>query len=303
MSVNRQVHLMGTIIKISLANALPNDDQLAEQAVEKLRQYEQIFSANDDRADLMRVNQQAGIAPVIVKPELFNLIKLGQQASLNPDGYLNIAIGPLVKLWHIGFNDAHVPTDDQIQKVLPLTDPHQIVLNEAEQSVFLKHSGMEIDLGAVAKGYSADLLKNFLTRAGVTSGVLNLGGNVVVIGGNRLHADGQWHVGLQDPKQALGHYVKIIPLRDQSIVTSGIYERNLTSKGHFYHHIFNPHTGYPIETNLASLSIISPRSVDGEIWTSQLFGKSWEQIVMTVHGLPQMRAIGIFQNGEVRTCE
>lgn len=303
MSVERSIHLMGTIIKLSLQGPLPNGEQLADQALKKLRHYEWVFSANDDQSELMQINHAAGKQAVQVSPELFELIKIGKQYSMDPTGYLNIAIGPLVKLWHIGFDDAHVPTDEQIQAVLPLTDPAGIELDEDHHLVKLTHEGMEIDLGALAKGYSADLLKEFLVRHGVTSAVLNLGGNVVVIGGNYAHRDKAWHVGLQDPKQAIGHYVKVLSLRDQSIVTSGVYERNLQKQWHFYHHIFDPETGYPIETEMASLSIISPRSVDGEIWTSMLFGQSWGHISQIIHSLPKIQAVGIYQDGRVVTCE
>lgn len=303
MGVQRQVHLMGTIITLDLQTALPNIEQLADEAVRRLQKYEQIFSANDDHSDLMQVNQLAGQQPVKVKPELFKLIQVGKEYSLYPGGYLNIAIGPLVKLWHIGFDDAHVPDRQAIQKRLQLTDPRLIKLDEHDQTVMLEKAGMEIDLGALAKGYSADLIKAFLVHSGVTPAVINLGGNVVVIGGNSQHADGVWHVGLQDPQQALGNYVRVLNLNDQSIVTSGIYERNLTNNGHFYHHIFDPATGYPIETDMASLSIISPKSVDGEIWTSMLFGQPWSQIQKVVATLPDIQAIAIQKNGEILDCE
>ncbi|WP_295731021.1 FAD:protein FMN transferase [uncultured Limosilactobacillus sp.] len=303
MGTKRTIHLMGTIITLDLQTALPNVEQLADEAIDRLKRYEQIFSANDADADLMQVNRLAGQKPVKVKPELFKLIQLGKAFSLSPDGYLNIAIGPLVKLWHIGFSDARVPDDKSIQARLALTDPRLIQLNERDQTVMLAKAGMEIDLGALAKGYSADLIKDFLVRSGVTSAVINLGGNVVVIGGNQQRADGMWHVGLQDPHQPLGNYVRVLNLKNQSIVTSGIYERNLTSHGHFYHHIFNPATGYPIQTVMASLSIISPRSVDGEIWTSMLFGQSWSRIQKVVSALPDVQAVAIQRDGKILSCE
>ena len=201
MAIERTIHLMGTIIKINIQTALPNDEQVADEAVRRLRHYEKVFSANDDSSDLMQINLQAGKRAVTVPKELFDLIKIGKKYSMNSKGYLNIAIGPLVKLWHIGFQDAHVPSDDKIQKALLLTDPEKIILNEEYRSVMLAEPGMEIDLGALAKGYSADLIKDYLVHSRVQSSVLNLGGNVVVIGGNKLHRDGCWHVGLQDPQQ------------------------------------------------------------------------------------------------------
>lgn len=302
-ALNDQFTLMGTIIKLQLQTPVPNAEQIADESVRRLQKYEQIFSANDDSSALMKVNQQAGKSAVKVPAELFNLIKIGKQYSLYPGGFLNIVIGPLVKLWHIGFADAHVPDTMAIQERLALTDPRLIKLDEQQQTVMLARPGMEIDLGALAKGYSADLIKEFLVHAGVTSAVINLGGNVVVIGGNQQRSDGMWHVGLQDPQQALGNYVDVLKLNNQSIVTSGIYERNLTSHGHFYHHIFNPKTGYPIQTDMASLSIISPKSVDGEIWTSMLFGQDWSYIQQVIKTLENVQAIVINRDGQMLTCE
>lgn len=302
MSEERSVHLMGTIIKLRLEGPSTVTGPAADQAIKSLRHYEHVFSANDDWSTLMQLNCQAGIRPVQVPTELFNLIQLGKKYSLYPGSYLNIAIGPLVKLWHIGFKDARVPDKSQINAALKLTDPQQIILNEDRHSVFLRQKGMEIDLGALAKGYSADLIADQLRSQGVTSGIINLGGNVVVMGRSPAHADGNWRVGLQDPQRPLGNYIRILKMQNQSIVTSGIYERNLKAKGHFYHHIFDPQTGYPVQTNLASLSILSPRSVDGEIWTSALFGQDWPTIQRTIAGLPDIHAIAIDRNDQLKTC-
>lgn len=302
MSVERSVHLMGTIIKLRLEGPSSLAAPAADQAIKSLRRYEQVLSANDDHSILMRLNHQAGIRSIHVPPELFNLIQLGKKYSLYPGSYLNIAIGPLVKLWHIGFKDAHVPDEGQINAAFKLTDPQQIILDEDHHSVYLQQKGMEIDLGALAKGYSADLIADQLRAQGITSGIINLGGNVVVMGRSPAHSDGYWRVGLQDPQQSLGHYIRILKMQDQSIVTSGIYERNLKADGHFYHHIFDPQTGYPVNTDLVSLSILSPRSVDGEIWTSALFGQDWPTIQQTVAGLPDIHVIAIDRHDQLKSC-
>lgn len=301
MIANRRVHLMGTVIDVQIDHG--QAEELADQVVERLKLYEHRFSANDDRAELMQVNHQAGVAPVKVAPELFALIKIGKEYSLNPLGNLNIALGPLVKLWHIGFADAHQPSAEQIQARLALCDPRQIELDEEHQTVFLTQAGMEIDLGALAKGYIADLLVDFLKARGVESALLNLGGNVVVIGGKRANADGTWHVGLQDPAAPLGNYRQVLNLRDQSIVTSGVYQRKLQANGKVFHHIFDKHTGYPTPAEITSLSIISQKSVDGEIWTTMLFGKSKEEIGRVVADLPGITAIVIDQEDRLTTFE
>lgn len=297
MIATRRVHLMGTVIDVQIDHQ--NAEKLADEVVQRLKLYEHRFSANDDSAELMQVNHRAGKQAVKVAPELFDLIQIGKDYSLMPVGNLNIAIGPLVKLWHIGFDDAHKPSDDEIKARLALTDPHQIELDPSQQTVFLKQVGMEIDLGSLAKGYIADLLTDYLRQKGVQSALLNLGGNVVVIGGKRSNSDGYWHVGLQDPAQSLGNYRRILNLRDQSIVTSGIYQRNLKANHHFYHHIFDKHTGYPTPAEITSLSIISNRSADGEIWTTMLFGKPQAEIQRVVEELPGIKAIVIDNLGQL----
>ena len=115
----------------------------------------------------MEVNQKAGIEPVEVHPDLFSLIALGTRHSQAQGSHLNIAIGPLVQTWRIGFSDARKPDQGEIEQALTVIDSHQICLDPDQQTVFLKRKGMKIDLGALAKGFSADLLANYLRSQGI----------------------------------------------------------------------------------------------------------------------------------------
>ncbi|MBM9833137.1 FAD:protein FMN transferase, partial [Enterococcus faecalis] len=128
-----------------------------EEAAKRAAAFEQRFSANDPTSELMQINQQAGQGAIAATQELFELIALGKAHSVPKDSYLNIAIGPLVQEWRIGFQDAHLPTPEKIAELLPKTDPAKIILDETLQTVGLA-AGMKLDLGAVAKGYFADLL-------------------------------------------------------------------------------------------------------------------------------------------------
>lgn len=146
---SRSERLMGTTITVSIFH--PQAEQILAQCFEQLRLYEHRFSANDATSELMEVNHQAGIAPVSVHPDLFELIALGTQHSQATNSHLNIAIGPLVQTWRIGFSDAKRPSQEEIDQALSKIDPKQIQLNTKNQSVFLKRLGMKIDLGALAK--------------------------------------------------------------------------------------------------------------------------------------------------------
>ncbi|MGT2667552.1 FAD:protein FMN transferase [Streptococcus rifensis] len=292
-----QVRLMGTVIDVMIFHQRPQPI-LAE--VERLLYlYERRFSANRPDSELMVVNDCAGQRAVTVHPDLYELIKLGKDHSCAPGSNLNIAIGPLIQLWRIGFQDAKKPSHEEISQVLKLIDPNQIQLDDGKQSVYLLKKDMKIDLGALAKGYIADKLLAYLKEVGVSAALINLGGNVLTMGKAPHQEDGYWRIGIQNPEKARGTNSLIIPIRDQSVVTSGIYERTLTIDGETYHHIFSSETGYPVQSDLSSLTIISKRSVDCEIWTTRLFGKSLPAIMGEVALQPNIEAIAIMQDGSI----
>ncbi len=285
---NRQVHLMGTTIDTSIYAS--NPQPILDQVEELLHLYNHRFSANDDRSELMVINQAAGQEAVVVHPQLFELIALGKKHSLAPASHLNIAIGPLIQIWRIGFSDARVPIQEEIEAQLNLIDPQQIILDPTKSSVFLTKSGMKIDLGALAKGYIADRIVDFLKDQGVPAGLINLGGNVLTFGPAYHNPDQNWRIGIQNPQLPRGNHLAILKIRDQSVVTSGIYERTFSYGGKTYHHIFDSQTGYPVESQTASLTIISKQSVDGEIWTTRLFGKPSQAIMTEVSQEPGIEA-------------
>lgn len=298
---NCEVNMMGTKIQLTVEHQ--QADIILEQVISNLKKYEKRFSAHDPQSELMQVNQNAGIAPVKVNPNLYQLIKIGKEHSCAPDSSLNITIGPLMKAWHIGFDDAVVPASQKIQSLLKKTQPTDIILDDDAETVFLKYTNMFIDLGALAKGFIADLVINSFTKMNVTSGLINLGGNVMTYGNSPAHDDGFWRIGIEHPFLSRGNYIAVLKAFNQSVVTSGIYERKLTINNKTYHHILNRHTGYPIETNVVSLTIVSKQSVDGEIWTGRLFGKSPVEVMHTLNQLDGISGIVITNNGELHYSE
>ncbi|MDT6981318.1 FAD:protein FMN transferase [Levilactobacillus zymae] len=291
------VHLMGTVITLTITHRQPQP--VLTEAVRRLKVYEHRFSANDETSELMAIAHQAGQRPVAVDPELFDLIRIGRDHSANTAEHLNIAIGPLVQTWRIGFNDARKPSDAEIQAALRLTDPAAITLDPRHLTVYLQRPGMTLDLGAIAKGYVADLLHDYFTTVGVTAGLINLGGNVVVFGPQRQHADQQWRIGIQDPGKPRGQNRLVIRVRDKSVVTSGIYERQLHAAGHTYHHVLDPVTGYPMPTEMASVTIISAQSITGELWTTRLFGQPVEAAMAQLRQTSGIDGIIITQTGQL----
>ncbi|MCH4057098.1 MAG: FAD:protein FMN transferase [Lactobacillaceae bacterium] len=299
MLTTRKVYLMGTVITVSLIH--PQATFLLTEVERRLRIYEHRFSANDPTSELRVLTTNAGRQWTAVNSELFELIALGKAYSLLPNNNLNIALGPLVQQWRIGFSDAHVPDEMTIKNALTLTDPHKIELDQQHQMVYLAVAGMTLDLGSLAKGYIADLLADYLRQQGVSQALINLGGNVVTIGTNSEQQP--WQIGLRDPQGDQQQFIGTVALSNQSLVTSGIYERQLQINGQHYHHIFDKQTGYPISSELASISIRSAQSVTGELWTTMLFGKSTTEILRIIATIPDLECCLINRNGQVYQSE
>lgn len=292
-SASHSLRLMGASIHLTIFHE--DAQNLLLQSEQLLHLYKNRFSANDADSELMEINLQAGKKAVQVHPELFELIELGKKHSIAANSHLNIAIGPLVQTWRIGFSDAKLPSEEEIQRLLKITDPEEIVLNDSNREVYLSKEGMRIDLGALAKGYIADKLKEFLVEQGVQSGIIDLGGNILTIGENpTFHRP--WRIGIQNPVLKRGEHVAVIEVSDASVVTSGIYERQLVVDGKTYHHIFDRTTGYPMETELASITIVAEKSVDCEIWTTRLFGKNPYDIIEEIEQQPGLEAFVITKN-------
>ena len=292
-SASHSLRLMGASITLTIFHE--NAQQLLLQSEQLLHLYKNRFSANDADSELMEINLQAGKKAVQVHPELFELIALGKKHSIAANSHLNIAIGPLVQTWRIGFSDAKLPSEEEIQRLLKITNPEEIVLNDSNREVYLSKEGMRIDLGALAKGYIADKLKEFLVEQGVQSGIIDLGGNILTIGENpTFHRP--WRIGIQNPALDRGEHVAVIEVSDASVVTSGIYERQLVVDGKTYHHIFDRTTGYPMETEVASITIVAEKSVDCEIWTTRLFGQNPYDIIEEIEQQPGLEAFVITKN-------
>lgn len=295
-TAEKTIYLMGTVIRLYLKSE--RAESLLDEASEMLSAFEQVFSANSDHSPLAKLKDKAYKRPEKVTSDLFELIKIGKEHSQVEESLLNIAIGPLTKLWHIGFEDACIPHQEEIEAVLDLIKPEYIVLDEANETVFFKKEGMTIDLGAIAKGYFCDKIMAFFKENGAVSAMVDLGGNVLVYG-DSPKGNTDWEVGIQNPFLPRGNWVASVKIRNQSVVTSGIYERIFKIDGQTYHHIFDSQTGYPIKTDIASLTIIADKSLDCDLYTTQLFGLDISRLLKKVNAIDGMAAILITTDGRM----
>lgn len=243
---------------------------LLKKSMDLIDHYEDQLTVNRDQSEIMSINHGAGKTPKLVSSTTYGLVKIAVKYSREDFGF-NALIGPLVKLWRIGFKDAHVPSDAEIKERMALIDPYKILLDDQNRTVFLEESGMELDLGGIAKGYIADRIKELWEKEGVLAGIIDLGGNLLFVGRSPRRSDGQWVIGVQDPQLRRGENLETVREPACSAVTSGIYERFLVNNGRRYHHLLDPRTGYPLETDLSSVTVFTDQSVLGEIEAKRLF--------------------------------
>jgi thiamine biosynthesis lipoprotein len=281
-----QHHALGTQIDLTVFREA--DARIFDATFDLIDTFEDLLTVNRDRSEVMDINDAAGNHAVSVSPTVYALVKRAVQASQKHRGF-DVTIGPLVQLWHIGFKDAHLPQDVEIKARMQLMAADDIILNDVARSVFLPRAGMQLDLGGIGKGYIADRVRDYWLQNDVMSGIINLGGNLMFVGPSQ-HDDTLWRVGIQVPFARRNDALGIASITGGSVGTSGIYERFLTVDGKQYHHIIDPVTGYPVQTNLASVSVLSKESIDGEIWSSWGFYNGVEK-TLALH--PENHDVGL----------
>lgn len=240
--------------------------ELLEAAEERCHEFEELFSRTLPDSDVGRINAANG-ERVEVDPRTADLIEKALTYCAASDGLFDITIGAVSSLWD--FHEGVVPKPDQIADALPHVGYECVRVSGT--TVQLDDPAARIDLGGIAKGYVSDVILDELAARGVQSAYVNLGGNVKVLGSK---PDGSpWRVGIRDPRLDAdeGQSVARVKLEDGSVVTSGLYERQFELDGRRYWHILDPRTGYPVQSDIASATIVSERSIDGDGYTKPLF--------------------------------
>lgn len=282
---------MGTICSIRVYDGYNRN--AVNQVFSRLNEITVTMSANDEGTVLDRLNRAAGIAAIQLPDDLFYVISSAIHYAELSNSAFNPAIGPLVKLWNIGMDDERIPLLSEIDEVLPFMDYHDIQIDGIARTAFLAKKGMALDLGAIVKGYAADQASSILKSGGVKAAIIDLGGNILVMG---KKPDGKaWNVGVQNPYDSRGSYIGIIAAEpDTSIVTSGIYERYfLGDDGEHYHHILDGKTGYPIQNGLVSTTIVCASSIDADALSTTLFTMGLEDGMALAESLEGVEAIFI----------
>lgn len=246
-----------TLYDISQQHLLDNCFILAEK-------YENLFSKTVETSDIYRINHSNGNATVVDKETIYLLEKALSFADMTA-GAVDPTILPLSDLWNFGENDT-VPSASDIKASLANVGYKTVTIDTETSAVTLKNPNAGIDLGFIAKGYIADKMKDYLVSEGVTNALINLGGNILTIGSK---PDGSPYIlGIKEPFNEGPSMIPNVAIKDQSLVTSGVYERYFYENDVLYHHILDTSTGYPINNDLWGVTILSDSSMEGDAYST-----------------------------------
>ncbi|MCL2271661.1 MAG: FAD:protein FMN transferase [Treponema sp.] len=295
----RSEFAMGTVCTVTLFDKA--DSNTYNKIFNRIREMENLMSVNIETSDISRINAAAGISPVNVHEDVFKVIESAIHYAQISDGAFDPSVGPLVSLWGITGDNPRLPSRKEIEEALLLINWQDIEMNAQEKSVFLKNNGMALDLGGIAKGYAADEATLIIKNAGVKGAIIDLGGNIILHGEKKDRSP--WRVGVQKPNTNRGEYIGILNIsnrRNQSVVTSGVYERYFEKDGKKYHHLFDPSCGYPAENGLVSVTVITPVSMDADALSTAVFVSGYEKGRTLAESLPETEAVFVFDDSTVR---
>lgn len=287
---------LNTVVSITLYDR-KEDDPLFDEAMSLIGEYDSLLSKTAEGSDIYRINH-AGGSPVEVDERTAELLSIALSYASLSDGLVDPTIGTLSDLWNFGdTNEGIVPHREDIEEALSHIDYTKVKLSG--NTVTLLDPDARLDLGFIAKGYIADKLKAYLTENGVTNGIINLGGNVLTIGTKPDGSD--YHIGVQKPFAETGTALTTLTVSDRSLVSSGNYERYFEKDGILYHHILSTKDGYPVNSGLNGVTIISKNSVDGDALSTLCFILGYEKGRKLIDSLPDTEAVFINDAGELIT--
>lgn len=232
--------------------------KILDGAFEEIDKYENLMSKTIEGSDVYKINHAQG-QPVEVSKDTLKVIKMGIEMGDLSGGMFDITIGKVSSLWNFNGDDPKVPEQSDLNDALTTVGYKNIVIDGS--SVSLKNPRAELDLGGVAKGYIADRVCDYLEKQGVEKAVINLGGNVAVLG--EKDKDTPWNIAIERPYSDRTEMMGYVSVKDATVVTSGIYERKFEQDGVLYHHVLDPHTGYPVDSDLEAVTIRAARGNSG----------------------------------------
>lgn len=285
------VFAMDTVMNLTIYG----DAWILDEAEARISQLEGLLSVTDATSEIGRLNQTGSCE---LSEDTAALLEQGLALCARTGGALDLSIYPVVRAWGFTTGSYQVPSAAVISELLRHVD-YRAIQYDAQSSTAAVPDGMEIDLGSVAKGYTGDRLVELLRENGVTSALLNLGGNVQALGSK---PDGEpWRIAIQDP-QGDG-YLGVLAIQDQAVITSGGYERYFEENGQIYWHIIDPSTGYPAEHGLISVTVVGDSGVICDGLSTSLFVMGLEDAAALWRASDDFEAIFVGEDGTITITE
>ncbi|WP_373288277.1 FAD:protein FMN transferase [Maribacter cobaltidurans] len=292
----RTLKLMGSRFDLTVvANDSTTANTYMDLAVDEITRIEKLISSWDPNSRTSEINKNAGIKPVKVESELYELIKRAIGISKLTDGAFDISYASMDRIWKFDGSMKTMPSEEELKSSVAKVGFQNIVLDPVEQTVFLKLPGMKIGFGAIGKGYAADKAKQLLMDKGVPAGIINASGDMNTWG---KQTNGEsWKVAITNPMNK-NKVFALLPITDGAVVTSGDYERYVTFNGKRYAHIIDPRTGYP-STGIISVTVFAPKAELADALATSVFVMGKEIGLDRINQLPKVECIIIDEKGNI----
>lgn len=299
-SYQRTLKLMGSRFDITVvAEDSVEGNGYIDLAVEEIKRIESLISSWDPHSQTSEINRNAGIKPVVVDPELFQLIQRSLGISKLTDGAFDITFASMEDIWKFDGSMNAMPSKSQIANSVALVAYQNIELDPEMSSVYLRLKGMRIGFGAIGKGYAADKAKELLRSKGVKAGIINASGDMNTWG-NQANGE-EWKIAITNPMDKSKVFA-LLPISDKAVVTSGDYEKFVTIKGKRYSHIIDPRTGYP-SSGIISVTVFAPKAELADALATSVFVMGKDAGIDRINQIPEVECIIIDEQGNISTSQ
>ena len=296
----RTLTLMGSRFDITVvAENEEKGNEFIDIAITEISRIEKLISSWDPKSETSLINSNAGIQPVKVSKELYNLIERSLAISKLTNGAFDISYASLDKIWKYDGSMKQMPSEDEISSSIKKVGFQNIIIDKENQTVFLKVEGMKIGFGAIGKGYAADKAKAMLIDKGVKSGIINASGDLNAWGKQTNGKD--WMVAITNPLNKEKAF-SWLPIHNAAVVTSGNYEKFVKFKGIRYSHIIDPRTGYP-STGILSVSIFTNNAEFADAISTSIFVMGVDTGLDFINQLKGVECIIVDENNKVITSK
>ncbi len=271
--------------------------RVAEKAVGEIKRLESLWSPFLEGSEVVALSHSAGLRAVPLSPETVCVLLFAIEMNALCAGAFDVSLGPVIRLWREAGRRGSPPAPGAIAAALGLKGSAEVEVSSAGGG-YLPRKGQGIDLGGIGKGFAADRVREIYLDAGIRSAFVNLGGNVFVVG--RKPDGRRWNVGIRDPRGGRDECVGYAQAEDCSAVTSGAYERFFECAGIRYHHIIDPATGRPSESDVAGVTVFAQSSMAADALSTAAFVLGVEKGMELIESREGARAVFIDAQGRIR---